>query len=301
MSAARTPSFPIQSVGEDSSQPDFDPPLIHVPRQLSACEEENETEGLAVLLSPRSRKLNTTSTPSLNKAISKSDGSDDEDEEEDDIVELCSTSTYIARGSLASRLSPTASPRLPSRRSPSLSWAYSSDEEPVTKEKKRIKRHVKRIHQYQKLKQLGKMDSVSSDDSNPSEIRLRHSLPSFGKLLWKQPHRHNSSVPSTPAEHSGSESFAEFLTHTRPRSNSARTEGSHYDSHLESSDLVAALNARCQLSDGDETGVLSSNEGTGLSGDGPVEMDVTGLNTAHRTHTTKRDINRKESVVCNIL
>ena len=298
MSAARTPSFPIQSVGEDSSQPDFEPPLIHVPRQLSACEEENETEEVAVLLSPRSRKLmNTTSTPSLNKAISKSDGSDEEDEEEDDIVELCSTSTYIARGSLASRLSPTASPRLPSRRSPSLSWAYSSDEEPVTKEKKRIKRHVKRIHQYQKLKQFGKMDSVSSDDSNPSETRLRHSLPSFGKLVWKQVHRHNSSVPSTPAEHSGSESFAEFLACTRPRSNSARTEGSNYDSHWESSDLVAALNARCQLSDGDEAGIVSS-EGAGLSGDGPVEMDV---KTAHRTHTVKRDINRKESVVCNIL
>lgn len=286
----RKPCFPIQSVGEDSSQTDSEP--LRPRHLLSACEEESEMEDVSVLTSPHSRKLlGARSTPSLAKAISKSDGSDDE--EEDDIVELCTASTYIHRGSIASRLSPTASPRLASRRSPSHSWAYSSDEEPVTIYESRRKRHSKRMRRISKLKSLGKVDSASSDDSSVGEHRMRHSLPSFGKLsMWKVMHRPNSSMPSTPAEHSGSESFIEFLATRRPRSNSARTDSSLSDGRSEPGDLVAALRSRCHLSDGEDAG---------LSGDGPDDvMDVTDLSMS-RTKWKVVDSNPKESVLCTIL
>lgn len=245
-------------------------------------------EDMPSVTSPRTRRLlSAHSTPSLAKHISKSDGSDEE-EDDDDIVELCTASTYIARGSIASRLSPTASPRLTSRRSPSHTWAYSSDEEPATIYESRRKRHGKRLRRRYKT-------ASTSDDSSAAEGgRTRHSLPSFGKQsMWKMMHWANSSMPSTPAEHSGSESFTEFLATRRPRSNSARTDSSLSDGRSsETGDLIAALHSRCHLSDGEEAG---------LSGDGPDNaMEVSELGV-DRTTWQVVDSNPKESVVCTLL
>lgn len=291
----RKPSFPIQSVAEDTSQvgtTEDMSPLLRL-RQLSACEEEIEIDEPPLIISPRSRSriLSLRGSPSFGNSVSKSDGS--EEEEEDDIVELCTASTYISRGSIASRHSPTTSPRLSTRRSPSHTWAYSSDEE---SSESRRKRHGKRLRRYRKLKSMVRVDSASSDDSSDrrSEKPYRHSMPSFGRLaLWSL--SHNRSTPTTPGECSGSESFSEFLSIRRPRSHSAHTDSSHSDARSDTGDLIATLSSRCQLSDGEDTACINY--------DGADEMmEINSMGVKRKVANSKVDNARiKDSVLCKIL
>ena len=116
-------------------------------RQLSVFEEESEPESMTSLVdtaprgsvfsphtSPRmsTRRINNArSSPSLGQ-VSKSDPSEDEDEDDDaGITELLTTSNrfHSAKTSSLSRLSPSHSPLLTSRKSPTPCWAGSSDEE----------------------------------------------------------------------------------------------------------------------------------------------------------------------------
>ena len=263
MTNPRKPIFPVQSAGETteevdgSDQESADVPPALRPRQLSACEEESESEhstalGSPVLvLSPRNRRLSAArSSPTLIKSGSKSDASDEE-EEEDDLMELTTTSnSHINRTILSSRVSPTTSPLLSSRRSPTRSWTYSSDEELSIKFDSRRKRYSKRLNRFNKrVSPMVRVDSASSDDGSVSDRGTRHSLPRLGLDNLRHAF-HYASVPSTPADYSGSESFTDLLAMQRPRSNSARTDSS--DGRSEVGDLGAQMSSRFELSDGEE-------------------------------------------------
>ncbi len=270
---SRKPCFPIQSTAENSSSEMIDPEedtLRHESpsdtirgRELSACEEESETDdhGLDPFPSnthprslspsnytdsPRSRKLITArSSPSLAKTFSRSDLSD-EDEEEDDLMEL----SFLPRtANPHSRHSPYASPHLSSRNSPTHLSAYSSDEEIHMTSSFEGKRKIvskRRRSRFRNLHPLVRVDSGSSDDVTITDKTTRHSLPKFGKdNLRKLLHGYRS-VPSTPAEGSGSESLSEMLR--RPRSNSARTDSSLSDI----GDIAFQMYGRFELSDGEE-------------------------------------------------
>lgn len=262
MTNPRKPIFPVQSVGETteeidgSDQESIDASSILRPRQLSACEEESESEQSTILSSPmllhspHSRRLSAArSSPTLVKSGSKSDASDED--EEDDLMELTTTSnSHISRTVLSSRLSPTASPLLSNRRSPTRLWSYSSDEELSMKYDSKRKHYSKRLRRFNKrVSPMVRVDSASSDDGSVSDRATRHSLPKFGK----NNHCHTiqyASVPSTPADCSGSESFTELLAMHRPRSNSARTDSS--DGRSEMGDLGLQISSHFELSDGEE-------------------------------------------------
>lgn len=253
----RKPFFPIQSAAEDSAGLSETDNLLTIldpirMRHLSACEEESEidevllessmTRSQSPLHSPRSRRLlSARSSPNIAKSISRSDFSDDED---DDIMEL---SSHV-RPHPSTRHSPLASPHLSSSRlSPTHSYGYSSDEEThVVYDGRRKRSTNKRIH-YNNLHPLVRVDSASSDDSFVSgDKNLRHSLPKFGKdKLCKMIFSHRS-VPSTPADGSGSEGFNDILR--RPRSYSARTDSSLSDNN----EFLNQVSEKFQLSDGEE-------------------------------------------------
>lgn len=269
---SRKPTFPIQSVSEDSSKGvtetdsvRIEPPAATIRgRQLSACEEESENDEFIVVEpfqaavltrsqspifmgSPRSRKLlSARSSPNLVKSVSRSDLSE-EDEEEDDLMEL----SFLPRTSnVQIRHSPFTSPHLSSRNSPTHMLAYSSDEEShvtsVFEGKHKIS-NKRRRSRFRKLHPLVRVDSASSDDSI-IDRGTRHSLPKFGKDKLRTILHGYRSVPSTPGEGSGSESFSEFLLVRRPRSNSARTDSSLSDT----GDLAIQMYGRFELSDGEE-------------------------------------------------
>ena len=282
---SRKPCFPIQSAAENSSSEMIDPEqdtlrhespadtLRHESpadtlrgRELSACEEESETDDHGpdpfpsnthprslspsnYTDSPRSRKLITArSSPSLAKTFSRSDLSE-EDEEEDDLMEL----SFLPRtANPHSRHSPYASPHLSSRNSPTHLSAYSSDEEIHMTSSFEGKRKIvskRRRSRFRTLHPLVRVDSGSSDDVSITDKTTRHSLPKFGKdNLRKMLHGYRS-VPSTPAEGSGSESLSEILLSARrPRSNSARTDSSLSDI----GDIAFQMYGRFELSDGEE-------------------------------------------------
>lgn len=315
----RTPFFPIQSIGEDSSSSSGGGTSILEPdggtnesgcgllgldslrmRHLSACEEESEADEVtsetslnrsqSPLHSPRSRRLlSARSSPNIPKTISQTDLSDDED---DDIMEL--TTTTLPRPH-PPRHSPLASPHLSSnsRLSPTLG-GYSSDEE--THHDGRRKRSAsggKRLRSKTKLHPLVRVDSASSDDSSVGGVKhLRHSLPKFGKEKLRKMIMSYRSVPSTPADGSGSDSFTDMLAPVRrPRSYSARTDSSLSDTN----DLAHQITERFQLSDGEELDEIDDNEKT------LQEADFRGcLASGHRLspHMTQ---SLSESAICCLI
>ena len=230
-------------------------------RQLSACEEESEIESSTVdinrsqspLHSPRSRRLlSARSSPNLTKSISRSDLSGEE--EDDDIINL----PYMRP-----RQSPFTSPHLSSRQSPTHNCGYSSDEDASTTDLRR-RRSGKRLRYKKSLHPLVRVDSASSDDSALNDRQMRHSLPKFGKEKLRKmiPYR---SVPSTPAEGSGSETFLDMVR--RPRSYSARTDSSLSDAN----DIAQQMSEKFELSDGEEMDAAEVHGAT-IVGGGPNRL-----------------------------
>ena len=278
-------------------------------RQLSTFDEESETESLSDLgvgratsvsphgspiLSPRSRRLhNARSSPNIflpTSIVSKSDHSDDEDEEEDDdIVELMTSSGRFPKSAGAfSRVSPSNSPLLTSRRSPTHTWTGSSDEEVASIFEATRKHRNKRLpYRRRSIPKLARVDSVSSDDGSQTEERKRRST-NRQKLLRM---RQYNSLPATPAETSASESLTEILENMRrARSSSNRTDSSLSDGgnksggEKELNELANSMVTRFDISDEE--------------GERSIEncMDVDG------EHRVKRDSSvRTYSVLCCIL
>ena len=235
-------------------------PLLYRHRALSTFEEESETESISetnsvrqASISPRSspaipsspahtgspvprvrsrRLLNARSSPNIFKGTSKSDVSDDEDEEDDDIVELMTTSgRFPGKNSTLPRISPTSSPLLTSRRSPTLYLTGSSDDELgnvfESGRKLRNKRHPfrKRISG-----KLVRMESISSDDGTASVVStkdvIRRPQHKRDRLLRL---RQYSSLPAT-SENLNSDSLTELLDNIRRhRSGSCRSNSSQSD------------------------------------------------------------------------
>lgn len=273
---SRKPCFPIQSTAENSSTEMIDdddvvrhesPSALIRGRQLSACEEESETDDHIQAPdpfhsntlprpqspsnyadSPRSRKLITArSSPNLAKTFSRSDMSEEDEEEDDDLMEL----TFLPRNP-HTRHSPFASPHLSSRNSPTHLSAYSSDEEihiSSSLDGKRKITNKRRRSRIRTLHPLVRVDSGSSDDVSYHDRTTRHSLPKFGKDNLRKVLHGYRSVPSTPAEGSGSESMSDMLLSARrPRSNSARTDSSLSDI----GDIAFQMYGKFELSDGEE-------------------------------------------------
>ena len=259
-------------------------------RKLSACEEETEVDetdasvnrSQSPLYSPRSRKLlSARSSPNVAKSVSRSDISED-DEEDDAIMEL----SYYPR-QVTTRQSPLASPHLSSRLSPVHTLGYSSDEEyPTTIHDGRRKRPSKRLRYKKTLHPLVRVDSASSDDSCIIDRPLRHSLPKFGKEKLRKIIPYHS-VPSTPAEASGSESFVDLLAVRRPRSNSARTDSSLSDT----AELAVQMSGRFELSDGEELEESCDRIMEGVQEEGMVHQHT-------RTNSSLSDPLTRSAVCC---
>ena len=282
------PAFPLNIQYEESETEDHvtavtttSTPSFRPARQLSTFEEESETESIpdvssrpisvsphsprphtgSPLRSPRTRRiLNARSSPNIfNPPTSKSDVSEEEDEEDDDcIVELMTTSGRFPNGSTFPkvstfpRISPSNSPLLTSRRSPTHTWTCSSDEELSNIFESTRKHRSKRLP-YRKSKRpprLSRVDSVSSDDGGGDKQRK---LSRRDKLLGM---RQYSSLPATPAETGASESLTELLENIRrQRSASTRTDSSLSDggksvgSQKDMNELANSLVSRFELSD----------------------------------------------------
>lgn len=256
---------------------------FHQHRPLTTFEEESETDSLpdlnarGVSISPvhsnsprshsphsrnsmtnspvRSRRLlNARSSPSIPAVMSKSDGSDEEEEEDDDdIVELMTTSGRFPKGSTFPRMSPSNSPLLTSRKSPTP-WTGSSDEEVSNifeAAQHRRLRHKRGSMRRRSLRRPSRISSVSSDDGNQPAIERRK----IGRenLLRM---RHVHSLPDTPATEAISESLTELLENIRrQRSNSHRSGSSLSDGgksgggERELSELANSLVAKFEISD----------------------------------------------------
>ena len=204
----------------------------------------------------RSRRLvNARSSPSIGAAVmSKSDGSDEE-EDDDDIVELMTTSGRFPKGSTFPRMSPSNSPLLTSRKSPTP-WTGSSDEEVsgiFEAAQHRRLRHKRSSFRRRSLRaRPGRVNSVSSDDgSNPTIERRKLGR---DKLLRM---RHVHSLPDTPVDGGVSESLTELLENIRrQRSNSHRSGSSLSDGgrsgaggERELTELANSLVSKFELSD----------------------------------------------------
>ncbi len=232
-------------------------PFVLRQRALSVFEEESETESVTELplmvprqfstspshtspllenspnhtsTHPRSRWLNARSSPNLFGSISKSDISDDdEDEEDDDIVELMTTSgRFPNKGGTFPRTSPGNSPLLTSRKSPTHYLTGSSDEEMCNVFESGRKHRSKRMA-YRKRSMPSKlvpMDSISSDDGL-GQMETTKKPSRKERLLRLRPY---NSLPTTPAENSGSESLTDLLDSLRrKRSGSCHTDSSLSD------------------------------------------------------------------------
>lgn len=310
--SSNKPSFPIQSMAENSetemvdkeeTNERHDSSAATRGRFLSACEEVNELEDrflpdpfvnntlprapspTTYTESPRSRKLlSARSSPNLVKTLSRSDMSEEE-EDEDDIMEL----SFLPRTTNShSRHSPFASPHLSSRNSPTHLTTYSSDEDIHLSSNMDGKCKIttkRRRSRFRNLHPLVRVDSGSSDDVT-FDKGTRHSLPKFGKdNLRKMLHGYRS-VPTTPADGSGSESISEImlLSARRPRSNSARTDSSLSDV----GDIGLQLCGRFEMSDGEEL----EHSGEELDNGGPNASPA-------RTLNKKRDLT--QSAICCLL
>ncbi len=200
----------------------------------------------------RSRRLsNARSSPNLFGSISKSDVSDDdEDEEEDDIVELMTTSgRFPNKVSTFPRISPSNSPLLTSRRSPTHYLTGSSDDEVCNVFDSGRKHRSKRLpYRKRSLTKLGRVDSISSDDgNNPMETVRR---PSKKERLLRL--RQYNSLPATPADNSASESLTDLLDNLRRnRSGSCKTDSSLSDGGDNMADLAKSAASKFELSDED--------------------------------------------------
>lgn len=205
----------------------------------------------------RSRRLiNARSSPSIAlAATSKSDGSDEEEEEDDDIVELMTTSGRFPKGNTFPRMSPSNSPLLTSRKSPTP-WTGSSDEEVsgiFEAAQHRRMRHKRSSFRRRSLRaRLSRVNSVSSDDgSNPTIERRRLGR---DKLLRM---RHVHSLPDTSVDGGVSESLTELLENIRrQRSNSHRSGSSLSDGgrsgtggEKELTELANSLVSKFEISD----------------------------------------------------
>ena len=206
----------------------------------------------------RSRRLlNARSSPSIAAGImTKSDGSDEEEEEDDDIVELMTTSGRFPKGNTFPRMSPSNSPLLTSRKSPTP-WTGSSDEEVsgiFEAAQHRRLRHKRSSFRRRSLRgRQARVNSVSSDDggggSNPVVERR---ITRQDKLLRM---RHVHSLPDTPVDGGVSESLTELLENIRrQRSNSHRSgsslsERSGGGGERELTELANSLVSKFEISD----------------------------------------------------
>ena len=310
-------------------------PYIYRARALSVFEEESETESVSELPqhqqlssspshtspshtsplhpssphlggSPKShsRRLNNArSSPNLFCSISKSDISDDEeDEEEDDIVELMTTSgRFPNKGGTFPRTSPSNSPLLTSRRSPTHYLTGSSDDEVCSVFES--SKHRKRLH-YRKRSIPRRVDSISSDDGNNQRTEPRR--PNRKERLLRL--RQYNSLPATPGVDSGSESLTDLLDNMRRnRSGSCRTDSSLSDGgektpsdgrgdktltegrgDKDMTALARSMVSKFELSDEDSGGQVV------MDTDGPVENGEGRVNLVMKNTTLR-------SVVCNIL
>ena len=233
---------------------------FHQHRPLTTFEEESETDSISDLgtrgvsaspvhsnNSPRShsphsrssmtsspirsrRLINARSSPSIMGLITKSDGSEEEeDEEDDDIVELMTTSGRFPKGNTLPRMSPSNSPLLTSRKSPTP-WAVSSDEEVSNiyeASQRRRLRHKRGSMHRRSLRRPRRVNSVSSDDGTASTTNPVERCKVRRENLLRMRHVH--SLPTTPAD-MVSESLTELLDNIRrQRSNSQRTDSSLSD------------------------------------------------------------------------
>lgn len=258
------PAFPlnVQQATQEESTPILREHVDHFrpTRQLSVFEEESETESIPDTrprsmsvsphpLSPRSRRLaNSRSSPNIFTSISKSDASEEEEEEDDDIVELITTSGRFPKTSTFPRHSPSNSPLLTSRRSPTHYWTGSSDEE-LSGVFDATRKHRNKRMPYRKrnVSRLVRVDSVSSDDGGHRDKHRRHNK---DKLLRM---RQYNSLPATTAD-SASESLSELLENMRrQRSGSTRTDSSLSGGEKDMSELANSLVSRFELSDEEST------------------------------------------------
>ena len=258
------PAFPlnVQLATQEEPTPT---PRDHVDhfrptRQLSVFEEESENESIPDArprsmsisphpLSPRSRRLaNSRSSPNI-FTISKSDASEEEEEEDDDIVELITSSGRFPKTSAFPRLSPSNSPLLTSRRSPTHYWTGSSDEElSGVFEATRKHRNKRMPYRKRNVSRLVRVDSVSSDDGGQRDKHRR--MRNKDKLLRM---RQYNSLPATTAD-AAAETLSELLENMRrQRSGSTRTDSSLSGGEKDMSELANSLVSRFELSDEDST------------------------------------------------
>ena len=255
------PSFPL------NVQPAEEPiPREHVDhfrptRQPSVFEEESETESIPEVVprsmsnsphSPQSRRLqNSRSSPSVVGLVSKSDVSDDDEEDDDDIVELMTTSGRFPKGATFPRHSPSNSPLLMSRRSPTHYWTGSSDEELSSVFETTLKHRSKRMpYRKRSCSRLARVDSVSSDDGGHRDKHRRH-VRNKEKLLRM---RQYNSLPATTADGNAAENLTELLENIRrQRSSSTRTDSSLSGGEKDMSDLANSVVSKFELSDEEST------------------------------------------------
>ena len=255
---------------------------LYCSRQLSTFEEESEPESIPenrsqrnLSASPvngspnhsgiprtRSRQLmNSRSSPHLVGSVSKSDVSDDEQEDEDDIVELMTTSgRFPNKSGTFPRLSPSHSPLLTSRRSPTHCLTGSSDDEVGNVFETGRKHRSKRLpYRKNSRKKLARVDSMSSDDGAGSEkIEVRARMSRKQKLLAL---RHHKSLPAAPNDSLTSESLTDLLESIRrQRSGSVRSNSSLSDGvpacggDRDMTELANSLVSEFKLSDDDFAG-----------------------------------------------
>ncbi len=296
-------------------------------RQLSTFEEESENESIPdhrgqrnTSASPahsspghprtRSRHLvSSRSSPHLGCSISKSDISDDEQEDDDDIVELMTTSgRFPNKTGTFPRLSPSHSPLLTSRRSPTHYLTGSSDDEVASVFENNRKHRNKRVpYRKSNRKKLARVDSISSDDGGSDNKDVKARMTRKQKLLAL---RHHKSLPAVPNDGHTSESLNDLLEHFRRqrsgsvRSNSSLSDGIPASGDRDMNELANSLVSEFKLSDDDFTGasmeVAMETESKGLTNgsDHTVSRDsspgVGGKRTGGATTTLR-------SVLCAIL
>lgn len=181
--------------------------------------------------------------------MSKSDVSDEEEEDDDDIVELMTTSGRFPKGATFPRHSPSNSPLLMSRRSPTHYWTGSSDEELSNVFETTLKHRNKRMpYRKRNVSRLARGDSVSSDDGGHRDKHRRH-VRNKEKLLRM---RQYNSLPATTAD--AAENLTELLENIRrQRSGSTRTDSSLSGGEKDMSDLANSVVSKFELSDEEST------------------------------------------------
>ena len=310
-------------------------PLLYRHRALSTFEEESETESVSdshshrqASLSPHSspampsspahtgspvprvrsrRLLAARSSPNVTRGTSKSDISDEEDEEDDDIVALMTTSgRFPGKNSTLPRLSPTSSPLLTSRRSPTLYLTGSSDDEVSSvfeSNRKLNKRHLMRKRFSGKLR---RMESISSDDGTTAAVSTKDVIrrPNAHKRDRLLRLRQYSSLPAT-SDNLNSDSLTELLDNIRrQRSGSCRTDSSLSDGgksvggEKDMAELANSLVSKFELSDEEAVSLEQSME-TDAASDQTTGNNVLQGQPPQTVRTSNST--RLRSVVCTIL